>query len=147
MVRGQNELVRWWVVGASTPLRGLQGPPNNSSLKDVQPTTTSQVNPSPSGSAPAPHHSSLLRTTPLAAGKFLARQTCILRGVVPMLAAPMSDGSGGWVQQCVGSVLLGGGRRSADAGSSHVRQLRWIWKKQGDAWVRDAGVRNPHAHC
>lgn len=28
------------------------------------------------------------------AGKYLARQTLALRGVVPMLAAPMSDGSG-----------------------------------------------------
>lgn len=28
------------------------------------------------------------------AGKYLARQTCLLRGVVPMLAAPMSEGSG-----------------------------------------------------
>ena len=27
-------------------------------------------------------------------GKYLARQTLALRGVVPMLAAPMSDGSG-----------------------------------------------------
>lgn len=31
----------------------------------------------------------------LTAGKYLARQTCVLRGVVPMLAAPMSEGSGG----------------------------------------------------
>lgn len=28
-------------------------------------------------------------------GKYLARQTLALRGVVPMLAAPMSDGNGG----------------------------------------------------
>ncbi len=35
----------------------------------------------------------------LHSGKYLARQTLALRGVVPMLAAPMSDGSGeAWAQ-------------------------------------------------
>ncbi|KAL4459021.1 hypothetical protein ABPG75_013886 [Micractinium tetrahymenae] len=34
-------------------------------------------------------------------GKFLARQTCVLRGVVPMLAAPMSEGSDDLLNEAV----------------------------------------------
>lgn len=39
--------------------------------------------------------------SPVSPGKFLARQTCVLRGVVPMLAAPMSEGSGDFVPRCL----------------------------------------------
>ena len=44
--------------------------------------------------SPPPTHCPSLPWHALAAGKYLARQTLVLRGVVPMLAAPMSEGSG-----------------------------------------------------
>lgn len=37
-------------------------------------------------------------------GKFLARQTCVLRGVVPMLAAPMSEGSDDLMNEAVAAA-------------------------------------------
>jgi hypothetical protein len=46
---------------------------------------------------PSASHSSLSSRVfaCIRAGKYLARQTCLLRGVVPMMAAPMSEESGG----------------------------------------------------
>lgn len=39
-------------------------------------------------------------------GKYLARQTCVLRGVVPMLAAPMSEGSEDLINEAVCAAFL-----------------------------------------
>ena len=55
---------------------------------------------------------------PCCPGKYLARQTLAMRGVVPMLAAPMSEGSGAWVGGWVG----GWGRCAATVGKAAQRR-------------------------
>ena len=85
---------------------------------EAQPQLITSLLCSRAAAPPPPHPPALPPFSPHAhpAGKYLARQTLVLRGVVPMLAAPMSEGSGalrtGHRAQplpalgCLGSALL-----------------------------------------